>query len=270
MNLHGEPDEFNDHRAACRVVVLLALLAAGIAVRHAQAAAPDWVDAMRAVHARGGWTKGSVSQIGDSITYTKAFLAPAAWEKPEDFPMAAERIDFRLINQRKGPEHGNYSGWTAGQGREKIAAVLAAEKPELAVIMYGTNEITKGVGLEEYEKNMAAIVDACLAAGCVPILSTIPPYPNRPGKAEAINEVVGKLARDRKLPLVDFHAAIIARRPGESWNGTLLGKNDVHPTGGKNLDFSDDNLKNCGYALRNYVTLQVMEEVVAKVFLDRK
>ncbi len=252
------------------LTAVAACLAGPLVGRCAEAAAPEWVDAMRAVHVRGGWTKGSVSQIGDSITYTKAFLAPAAWEKPEGFPAVAERIDFRLINQRKGPEFGNYSGWTAGQGREKVAAVLAAEKPELAVIMYGTNEITKGVSLEEYEKNMAAIIDACLAAGCVPILSTIPPYPNRPGKAEAINEVVGKLARDRKLPLVDFHAAIVARRPGDSWNGTLLGKNDVHPTGGKNLDFSDDNLKNCGYALRNYVTLQVMEEVVAKVFLDRK
>lgn len=257
-------------RAACRVVVALALVAAGLAGRWAEAAAPDWVEAMRAVHSKGMGAKGSVSQIGDSITYTKAFLAPAAWEKPEGFPAAAERIDFRLINQRKGPEHGNYSGWTAGQGREKIAAVLAAEKPELAVIMFGTNEITKGVGLADYEKNLAAIVDACLASGCVPILSTIPPYPNRPGKAEAINEVVRKLARDRKLPLVDFHAAIVARRPDDAWNGTLLGKNDVHPTGGKNLDFSDENLKNCGYALRNYVTLQVMEEVVSKVFLDRK
>ncbi len=252
------------------IAVGLAAVAVWSAVRSAQAAPPDWVEAMRAVHAKGGSTKGSVSQIGDSITYTKAFLAPAAWEKPERFPAAVERIDFRSINQRKGPEFGNYSGWTAAQGRETIAAVLAAEKPEIAVIMYGTNEITKGIGLDEYEKNMAAIVDACLAAGCVPILSTIPPYPNRPGKAEAFNGVVCKLARDRKLPLVDFHAAIVARRPGDTFNGTLLGKNDVHPTGGKNLDFSEENLKNCGYALRNYVTLQVIDEVISKVFLDRK
>lgn len=46
------------------------------------------VRANGAVPPRGGdiqGKQGSVSQIGDSITYTKAFLAPMAWEKPVGF-----------------------------------------------------------------------------------------------------------------------------------------------------------------------------------------
>ena len=40
-----------------------------------------------------------------------------------------------------------------------------------------------------------------------------------------------KLAKGRGLPLIDFEKEILKRRPND-WNGTLLGKNDVHPTGG--------------------------------------
>lgn len=227
---------------------------------------PEWVAAMKAVHARGGTTAGSVSQIGDSITYTKAFLAPVAWEAPAGFEVVTGRVDRKALNERKGGEHSNYSGWVAAQGLAKLPTVLAAQKPEIAVIMYGTNEVTKGVAPAEYEKNLAGIIDGCLAANCVPIISTIPPYPGKDEKAQAINAVVKKLAAERKVPLVDFYAAILERQPGTAWDGTLLGKGDVHPTGGKNLDFSEANLKVCGYALRNYVTLVAMKDVISKCF----
>ena len=244
--------------------ILTALALAMLATSTAGEA--EWVAAMKAVHAKGGTDKGSVSQIGDSITYTKAFLAPFAWEMAAGFETVAARVNRKQLNERKGPEHSNYSGWVAAQGLEKIAGILASQKPEIAVIMYGTNEVTKGVAPAEYEKNLGGIVDACLAAGCVPIISTIPPYPGKDDKAQAINVVVKKLAADKKIPLVDFYAAILERQPGTAWDGTLLGKGDVHPTGGKNLDFSADNLKVCGYALRNFVTLTVMKDVVEKCF----
>jgi lysophospholipase L1-like esterase len=132
--------------------------------------------------------------------------------------------------------------------------------------MYGTNEVTKGVPLADYEKNLTGIVEACLAAGCVPIMSTIPPYPGKDEKAQEINAVVKKIAAGKKVPLVDFHTAILERQPGTAWDGTLLGKGDVHPSGGRNLDFSEANLKVCGYALRNYLTLQAMKDVIEKCF----
>ena len=50
--------------------------------------------------------------------------------------------------------------------------------------------------------------------------------------------------------LIDFEREILLRRPND-WDGTLLGKGDVHPTGGENNVFTEDNLKKCGYALRN-------------------
>ncbi|HEY3325351.1 MAG TPA: SGNH/GDSL hydrolase family protein [Planctomycetota bacterium] len=226
-----------------------------------------WVGAMKAVHAKGIAQKGSVSQIGDSITYTKAFLAGLAWEKPKgNWDTLLGRIDRKAMNERKGVEHCNYSGWTAADGLSKIKTILSAEKPEIAVIMYGTNDVNKGVALSEYQKNMAALVDACLDAGCVPILSTIPPILSKDAKVAEFNVAIQKLASEKKIPCTDFHAEIIARQPGTGWNGTLLGKNDVHPSGGKNLDFSEENLKVCGYALRNFVACKAMQEVIEKCF----
>jgi hypothetical protein len=246
----------------------MALAALAVLLACAGHAEEAWVAAMKAVHAKGTAQKGSVSQIGDSITYSKAFLAGLAWEAPkgEEWKPLANGIDRKLLNDRKGPEHCNYSGWTAADGLAKIKGVLAAEKPEIAVIMYGTNDVSRGVKLEEYEKNMAAIVDACLDAGCVPLLSTIPPILNKETQVAAANEALQKLAAQKKTPLVDFHAAIMERQPGKAWNGTLLGQNDVHPSGGKNMDFSEANLKVCGYALRNYVTCRALKDIIEKCF----
>jgi hypothetical protein len=230
------------------------------------AAAGDWVAAMKAVHAKGEARKGSVSQIGDSITYTKAFLAPMTWEKPAGFESVAARVDAKLLNERKGPPHGNYSGWVAKQGLDAIGNVLAAEQPEIAVIMYGTNDVLKGVAPADYRRQLDGIVAACIEAGCVPIVSTIPPILNKDDRVAEFNAAVRAVAAERKIPLVDFHGAILARQPGVAWDGTLLGKGDVHPTGGKNLDFSAENLRVCGYALRNHATLQVMKDVIEKCF----
>jgi lysophospholipase L1-like esterase len=226
------------------------------------------IAAMKQVHAKGTGQKGSVSQIGDSITYTKAFMAGMAWGEVKDpeFKPLTSRVNGKHFNDRKGADHCNYSGWTAADGLGKIKAVLAAEKPELAVIMYGTNDVNKGVAPAAYEKSLGGIVDACLEAGCVPVISTIPPILNKDDKVAALNAVVKKIVAEKKIPLVDFHAEILARQPGTAWNGTILGNNDVHPTGGKNFDFSEANLKVCGYALRNFLTCKALNEVVAKVF----
>jgi len=246
---------------------LLAMLALALMTFGTFAADEEWVAPMKEVHAKKKATRGSVSQIGDSITFTKAFLAGVGWAlKTPEWKTLTDRVDANGLNNRKGGEHNNYSGWTAADGLSKIKNTLASEKPEIAVIMYGTNDVTKGVALPEYEKNMTAIVDACIDAGCVPIVSTIPPYVGKEQQAVAINDIVKKIAQAKKIPLVDFHAAVLEKQPGNAWDGTLLGKGDVHPTGGDNFTFTDDNLKKCGYALRNFVTLKVMQQVIEKCF----
>ena len=231
------------------------------------AAEEPWVAAMKAVHATGIAQKGSVSQIGDSITYSKAFLAGIAWGEAKAREWEAlKRLTAKDFNERKGEAHANYSGWTAADGLAKVPAVLAAEKPEIAVIMYGTNDVRKQVALADYEKNLMAIVGHCLKAGCIPIISTIPPQLGQDAPVQSFNAVIKRIAAEAKIPLIDFYAEIVQRQPGTSWNGTLLGKDDVHPSGGNNFDFSEGNLKVCGYALRNYLTCRALRQVMEQCY----
>ena len=44
----------------------------------------------------------------------------------------------------KGPEKGNYSGQTAAWGLKNVDRWIAELKPEVALIMFGTNDIRRG------------------------------------------------------------------------------------------------------------------------------
>jgi acyl-CoA thioesterase-1 len=231
------------------------------------AADEPWIAAMKAVHAKGTAQPGSVSQLGDSITYSKAFLAGLAWGEATGPEWAAlKRLTVKDFNERKGAEHGNFSGWTAADGLARVPAVLAAEKPAIAVIMYGTNDLRRRVALADYERNLKAIVELCLKASCIPIVSTIPPQVGQEALVQSFNAVVRKIAAEAKIPLVDFHGEILSRQPGTAWNGTLLGKDDVHPSGGASFDFSEGNLKTCGYALRNHLTCRALTQVIENCY----
>jgi len=123
-------------------------------------------------------------------------------------------------------------------------------------------------------------VRKCLNNGTVVILSTIPPLHNRAEKAAAFAEAVRRIAREQKVPLPDYHAEILARRP-EDWDGalekfskyrgydvpTLISRDGVHPSNPEKYrgDYSAEGLKHNGYCLRNFVALLTYAEVIEKV-----
>ena len=84
-----------------------------------------------------------------------------------------------------------------------------------------------------------------------------------------ISEIVRALAKELKVPLADYHAELLKRRPNKSWDGTLISKDGVHPSGGKTNDYSEENLKMSGYALRNWVNFQAFREVYFAVIAAR-
>jgi hypothetical protein len=78
------------------------------------------------------------------------------------------------------------------------------------------------------------------------------------------------VARDLAVPLVDYHAEILKRRP-DDWDGAtdkfrmfegydvppLLARDGVHPSAPRSHqdDYSERALRNPGYGLRNYLVL---------------
>jgi lysophospholipase L1-like esterase len=242
-----------------------------------------WAEAMAEAHERFSGEKGTFAHFGDSITVTLAFWTPLLYSRKN----AGEEMEqaYQLVNQYlkkecwrnwKGPQFGNDGRMTIRWAHENIDNWLALLKPEVALIMFGTNDLTS-VGLEEYKKKTQEVVQKCLDNGTVVILSTIPPRHGLTEKAALYADAVRKIARQMKVPLVDYHSEILKRRPAD-WDGaldkfshykgydvpTLLARDGVHPSNPKECcdDYSEEGLKCCGYSLRNYLVLMKYADVL--------
>ncbi|MGH2688860.1 MAG: SGNH/GDSL hydrolase family protein, partial [Actinomycetota bacterium] len=166
----------------------------------------------------------------------------------------------------------------------QIHTVAAAfQDAQYAVLMIGTNDMNAGRDVDATATNVTSIVDALEAQNVVVVLSTIPPHFDAAKNANVVayNDRLRTLAQTRGLPLIDYYAEILARRPGTSWNGTLLGLDDLHPSasGGGYSSSSDpyvpggdsathatgDACLNVGYLLRSWLTIQKLKEVKSYV-----
>jgi len=233
------------------------------------------LEAMRKVHEGFTGQRGYVSQFGDSITYSMAFWSPIGWDSPEQYltqedglPKTPRRLrwrDYVKGTKDKGPKFANYSGWRVGQLNKANDAALSSNKPEVAIIMIGTNDISSGKVPAAYRDGLKQVIGKCLASHCIPILNTIPP---RRGKEQAVadaNKIIREVAKEMKIPLADFHSEILRLRPGKTWDGTIMSKDGVHPSGGKSNVYTEDNMKNCGYALRNWVNFLALRQMYVHV-----
>ncbi|MFT5128252.1 MAG: hypothetical protein ACI8W8_001861 [Rhodothermales bacterium] len=240
------------------------------------ALAPEVLAAMGKVHAGFNGQEGYVAQFGDSITYSMAFWSAMSWAAPDSYltvddglaksPAGKRWRDYIKGSRDKGKNFANFSGWRVGQLLSAMDAVLEREKPIAAIIMIGTNDIAGGSLPANYASELKRVVDKCLAAHCVPILNTIPPRRGRDDAVAAANQVIRDLASAQNLPLADYHAACLRLRPGSSWDGTLISKDGIHPSGGTTHDYSEANLANCGYALRNWVNFLALRQLAVQVF----
>jgi hypothetical protein len=245
-----------------------------------------WIEPMKKVHARFTGRLGTFAQFGDSITVSMAFWTGLQYER-KNAPEAMERA-FQLVKaymrpecwrEWKGPDYGSEGGMTIRWADENVGQWLAKLNPEVALIMFGTNDLGP-LGLDEYQAKTRAVVRKCLDNGTVVILSTIPPRHGAAEKAAAFAEAVRKIAREMNVPLVDYHAEILKRRP-DDWDGalekfaaykdyeapTLLSRDGVHPSYPKPWqgDYSEEALSKNGYGLRSYMALMKYAEVVREV-----
>lgn len=246
----------------------------------------EWVEPMRQVHQRFQGQRGTFAQFGDSITVTMAFWAPLP-QAHRNVPPEMERA-FQIVQgymlpgcwqKWKGPEYGSQGGMTVRWAYENIAQWLKNLNPEVALIMFGTNDLHT-LEWEEYYIKLREVVQRCLNNGTVVILSTIPPRHGFEQKAEKFVQAIRKVAQQLRVPLIDFYAEILKRRP-KDWDGaleafksyegydvpTLIARDGIHPSHPQKYqnDYSAEALNHCGYSLRNYLTLLKYAEVIEKV-----
>jgi hypothetical protein len=276
-----------------RTVLLVSLsVVAFVPAARAADDPPVWVKPMAAVHARFTGKPGTLALFGDSITVSKAYWAPIAFAPKNLPPEVAKSLDMvkkhmlpECWDKWRGAEYGNEGGQTAHWADTNVEAWLKKLNPECAVIMFGTNDLTR-VDEKDYAKQMKSVVEKCLKNGTVVILTTIPPRAGQEEKAKAFAEAARKIAAELKVPLIDYHAEILKRRP-DDWNGaspafkefakdvyqapTLVSGDGVHPSNPtKFADYSADALKHNGYQLRSVLTLHAYADVINSVLAKGK
>jgi hypothetical protein len=249
----------------------------------------DWPDAMRKVAARFTGTQGVVLHIGDSITYANPY---GAWARSGAGKTAS---DTQVLKWMHAGENNNLDGWylaafdvpdrggsytavsgmrldqaLAGgfHGLPPMSEIIKKYNPQVVILMLGTNDASASRPVAAYKADLEKAVNLILANNTILVLSTIPPHCNKPELAREYNKVIIETARKYKLPLIDYGGEILARRP-DDWNGTLLGKNDVHPTasaGDVNAGSAPTpvNLGKVGYLLRGWLSVQKIKDVKAR------
>jgi lysophospholipase L1-like esterase len=253
----------------------------------AQTAGADdtWVASMKAVHEKFEGKRGTFAQFGDSITVSRAFWFGLRYAPKNTSPKMAQALglvkDYMLEDcwEWKGPEFGSQGRMTVRWAHQNVDQWLEDLNPEVALIMFGTNDLRR-LDLAEYESKMRQVVQKCLDNGTIVILSTIPPMHGQAEQAAIFADAVRRMAREMQLPLTDYHAEILKRRP-DDWDGasdrfrqyqgydvpTLIARDGVHPSNPQKYanDYSDDALHKNGFSLRNYLALMKYVEVIEKV-----
>lgn len=181
------------------------------------------VQRLRAVLASSPGRRDAFVKIGDSNTANPTFLSCLAAREPKLGAHLELDETRRFFGMRAlGPQESSFNrrslaatvGWLAGQVLSGSPSFLDQEiravKPAFAVVMMGTND-NRPLGLPTFTASFTAILDRTLAAGVIPLVSTIPPR-NDSALAEArvqeINAAIRSLAESRQVPLMDLHAAL--------------------------------------------------------------
>lgn len=237
---------------------------------------PDWAENARKTHARFTGKSGTLALFGDSITFSQAFWTPLRSNRRNASPMlecAIRRAEAHLLPECwrdwRGPEFGNESGKTIAWADANISDWLHRMKPEAAVLLFGTNDLPS-TAPGEYRDRLRTIVRRCLDNGTLVLLTTVPPRHGFEKVAEGFAAAAREVARDFKLPLIDYYAEIRKRRP-QDWDGasgkfqgyddyevpTLIARDGVHPSFPKRYqdDYSEEALSRSGYTLRSSLTV---------------
>jgi lysophospholipase L1-like esterase len=187
---------------------------------------------------------------GASILSTSALRADAPAAKPivvcfgdsithAGYPAELEKVlPVRAINS-------GVSGNTSRQGLARIERDVLAHKPDVVVVLFGTNDMREDaprvrVSISEYETNLTTIITRCRASGAQVIIGTMPPVDAVPyftrhvkekfDAAGGLEKLIShyrasaiRMAASNGVPVVDLNR-LLANKGG--WR-----KNDgVHPT----------------------------------------
>jgi lysophospholipase L1-like esterase len=191
-----------------------------------------------------------VAFLGDSITQGGQ-NSPGGYVQLVGSGLAANDVKIEIIGA-------GISGHKSNQMLERLDRDVLSKKPQWMTLSCGVNDVwhgEKGVPLEDYKKNITAIVDKAQAAGVKVMILTSTMIREDQSNAEnqkliGYNEFLRALAVEKKCLLADLNAemqAAIAEaaktRPGK---GNYLTADGVHMASSGNVMMAAGALKGFG------------------------
>jgi len=249
----------------------------------------DYVEPMKKVAARFAGKDGVVLHVGDSMTYSNNYSrwarkglgkterdkAICAWthagadDDTDGWWLSlVDRPGYRSETAAGGLRIDQCLAGGKG-GLPPLATLLEKYKPRMVIVMLGNYDALDDRKAADYKSDMRKAIDLILAAGAVPILSTLMPSPDREALLKTYNAALLELGRDKGLPMIDLWGEILKRRPND-WHGTLVDKPGRHLTASQGgatstSEPTEENLRNSGYLLRGWLSVQKIAEVKERV-----
>ncbi|MCQ2396857.1 MAG: SGNH/GDSL hydrolase family protein [Lentisphaeria bacterium] len=161
---------------------------------------------------------------GDSITHGAKHT-----EGFRDFSeLFRERVLWEMLRQKDLVLNAAYSGFTSTNLLEDFEWRAKAFMPTVAFVMIGTNDVARGIGLEQFEGQIEELTRKFQEIGTLPVLITpLPVLRNLDEARKDVSlyaEVIRKVAKKHQLPLIDEF---------ESWRNDpaefYLYSDPVHP-----------------------------------------
>jgi lysophospholipase L1-like esterase len=194
-----------------------------------------------------------ITAFGDSITEGKASEPVAAgsalfrelsragpvqaeqafYQSPEPYPEGVQRrLTASYPSQSLTVVNAGLGGERAANALSRFKAVLASTRPEVVLLMEGTNDLSSATGAGPAITGLDAMVMEALAQGRRVCLATIAPIragglahrDSTAARVPAFNDRVRALAAARRVVLVDVYNAM------KDDMDTLIGIDDLHPT----------------------------------------
>jgi lysophospholipase L1-like esterase len=153
-----------------------------------------------------------IAFLGDSITQ-QGNGGPGGYVQLVGSGLAANGVKVEIIGA-------GISGHKSNQMLERLEKDVLSKKPTWMTLSCGVNDVwhgEKGVSLEDYKKNITAILDRCKQAGVKVVVLTATqiklPLTNPENvKLDGYNAFLRETAQARSLPLADLNAAMAAEQ----------------------------------------------------------
>jgi len=182
---------------------------------------------------------------------------------------------YRQLSPRKGidnsfvaPSLATYTGLNAAavedstwsdpsycaSNESPLGCEYRLSKPAVAIIMFGTNDITV-LNPKEFDYYLRLVVHDTIDRGIIPLLSTFPGDPYHEKQTYQFNQAIVQIARDYDIPVINLWLALQALpNQGLNYQSSYLSRTfqtQVSYFTKRDLEY--------GYTLRNLLTLQALD-----------